>query len=43
VSAALAQAFFLEQITATIKHLSKDKVPGQSMVNSNMIKAGTLG
>ena len=43
MSATLAQAFSLEEFTAAIKHLSKDKAPGPSMVNSNMIKAWDAG
>ena len=43
ISAALAQVFSLEEFTAAIKHLSKDKAPGPSMVNSNMIKAWDAG
>jgi hypothetical protein len=40
MSATLAQALFSppEEFTATIKHLSKDKAPGPSMVNYNMMK-----
>jgi hypothetical protein len=43
MSATLAQAFSLEEFTAAIKHLSKDKTPGPSMVSSNMIKAWDAG
>jgi hypothetical protein len=43
MSTALEQAFFLKEFTAAIKHLSKDKAPGPSMVNSNMIKAWNTG
>jgi hypothetical protein len=43
MSATLAQALSLEEFTAAIKHLSKDKAPGPSMVNSNMIKAWDVG
>jgi hypothetical protein len=43
MSATLAQAFSLKKFTAAIKHLSKDKAPGPSMVNSNMIKAWDAG
>jgi hypothetical protein len=43
MSATLAQAFSLEEFTAATKHLSKDKAPGPSMVNSNMIKAWDAG
>jgi hypothetical protein len=35
----LASAYTLEEFKSAIKHLSKDKAPGPSMVNSNMIKA----
>jgi hypothetical protein len=35
----LAAAYTLEEFKSSIKHLSKDKAPGPSMVNSNMIKA----
>jgi hypothetical protein len=40
---ALDQPFSLEEFTAAIKHLSKDKSPGPSMVNSNMIKGWDPG
>jgi hypothetical protein len=43
MSAALAQAFSLVKFTVVIQHLSKDKAPGLSMVNSNMIKAWDAG
>jgi hypothetical protein len=36
---ALAKPFSLVEFTAAIKHFSKDKAPGPSMVNSNMIKS----
>jgi hypothetical protein len=39
MQALLAEAYTLEEFKASIKHLSKDKAPGPSMVNSNMIKA----
>jgi hypothetical protein len=35
----LASAYTLEVFKSAIKHLSKDKAPGPSMVHSNMIKA----
>jgi hypothetical protein len=35
---ALDEPFSLEEFTAAIRHLSPDKAPGPSMVNSNMIK-----
>jgi hypothetical protein len=43
MSTALEQAFSLEELTAAIKHLSNDKAPGPSMINSNMIKAWDAG
>jgi hypothetical protein len=43
MSEALARAVPLEEFTAAIKHISKDKAPGPSMVNSNMIKAWDAG
>jgi hypothetical protein len=43
MSATLAQAFSLEEFTAAIKHLSKDKAPGPPMVKSNMIRAWDAG
>jgi hypothetical protein len=43
MSEALARAFSPEEFTAAIKHISKDKAPGPSMVNSNMIKAWDAG
>jgi hypothetical protein len=43
MSATLARAFSLEEFTAAIKQLFKDKAPGPSMVNSNMIKAWDAG
>jgi hypothetical protein len=35
----LASAYTLKEFKSAIKHLSKDKAPGPSMVNSKMIKA----
>jgi hypothetical protein len=39
----LALTYTLEEFKSAIKHLSKDKAPGLSKVNSNMIKAWDSG